>query len=228
MGAKPSKKESRIKRETTNFNENSSDSSSAALPNLPNDPVPPADPEKILFGIPIEIAAQRTDVNGLVPSPIRQCIAFLDMKGLKIVGIYRIPGAMRRIQYYINKYNSGQEVDLPDGEDVHTIVGILKAYLRELPDPLFTNAARQDFRDAGDIYDDSKRVQRIKQIVDSLPPSNRATLRSLVTHLATVAKYSDQNKMTPSNLTFSLCPELGTVFTCMIESPNIIFPQEGD
>eukprot|EP01103_Thecamoeba_quadrilineata_P013380 TRINITY_DN3703_c0_g1_i1.p1 TRINITY_DN3703_c0_g1~~TRINITY_DN3703_c0_g1_i1.p1 ORF type:complete len:314 (+),score=70.46 TRINITY_DN3703_c0_g1_i1:25-966(+) len=181
------------------------------------------DPTKKLFGIPLELAAQRSDEKGLIPSPIRQSIEFLEKKGLKYVGLYRISGSSKRIQELINLYDRGERVEFSETEDVHNIVGVIKSFLRELPEPIFTNAARADFRNADDILDDGARLMTFRSIVSVLPPSNRETLSLLVRHLARVALYSDENKMTPTNLSVSICPELGSVFTAMIQNADTIF-----
>jgi len=187
-------------------------------------PPPPVDPDKMLFGIPLKLSAERSDEARLVPSPVRLCIEFLENKDLlKTTGIFRISGSMKRIQQYISMFNSGEPVVFPENEDVHNVVGVLKAFFRELPEPVFTNEARSDFRNAGDILEEDKKVKQIRKILLKLPPSNRETLRILVFHLSHVAQLSDDNKMTATNLTFSLCPELGSVFTSMIENYEATF-----
>ncbi len=35
-----------------------------------------------IFGVPLKTAALRTDPNGMVPSPITRCIAFIDQVSL--------------------------------------------------------------------------------------------------------------------------------------------------
>jgi len=192
-------------------------------PVQPQAPRAPPPPEKMIFGVSLDIAAQRSDPNHLIPSPITSCIAFIEKKGIKAVGIYRISGSLKKIQDYIYQYNCGQEVKFPDEEDIHCVVGVLKSFLRELPEPIFTNEARKLFRDAGDIHEDSERIQEVKKIVDSLPACNRESMKLLSFHLAEVSKCADINKMTPSNLTISLCPELGEVFTTMIEHVDKVF-----
>jgi len=130
---------------------------------------------------------------------------------------------MKRIQDYIYAFNTVRNFLFPDTEDVHVVVGVLKAFFRELPEPFFTNEARSDFRNAGDIFEDDKRIRQLRNVVSTLPACHRETMKVLVTFLKKVSDFSEENKMTPSNLTISLCPELGSVFTTMIENPDAVF-----
>jgi len=224
MGNKSSKKLPRKSRSQHSLIQPSSPTLTTASMSSPPLPLPPPDPEKMIFGLPLHVAAERSDHLGLVPSPVRVCIDYIETRGLfKTMGIYRISGSMKRIQEYISMFNSGQPVLFPENEDVHIVVGVLKAFFRELPEPVFTNQARSEFRDAGDILEDGEKIKQIRRILCKLPGCNRETMKVLIFHLSKIAQVSDENKMTASNLTFSLCPELGSVFTTMIENSEAIF-----
>lgn len=58
---------------------------------------------------------------------------------LGIVGIFRISGFNVQIQSYRDDVDAGKSIDLPnDPKYVHMACGLLKMYLRTLPDPLMT------------------------------------------------------------------------------------------
>ncbi len=57
--------------------------------------------------------------------------------GLEIEGIFRQSGSSSLVEYYRDQYDQGVEVDIFKCPDPHTIAGLLKLYLRELPEPLF-------------------------------------------------------------------------------------------
>lgn len=194
----------------------------------PSPVAPPApvvlDPDKILFGVPLEVAVIRSDIElGAVPFPIRHTIDYLDRKSLHVEGIYRIPGAHSKIQAFIQAFNTGSRNVYGETEDTHAVAGVLKAFLRELPEPLLTNDLKPEFKKAADIMDAGSRNKRIRELLGALPAVNRETVKLIYGHLARVAAASAQNKMTASNLTFSLCPDVGQVSTYMIEGYEDLF-----
>jgi hypothetical protein len=102
-------------------------------------------------------------------------------------------------------------------EDVHTVAGLLKLYLRLLPSPLIPapvyqkiarclkqvrvqacaaarTLARAQRLPAGQQMDE------VRRLVNDLSEYNRETLRVLVAHLALVAEHSAVNKMSADNL----------------------------
>jgi hypothetical protein len=53
-------------------------------------------------------------------------------------GIFRLSGAAAEIQELKQDFDKGNDVDLQDCNDPHVVAGLLKQFLRELPDPIFT------------------------------------------------------------------------------------------
>lgn len=92
--------------------------------------------------------------------------------------------------------------------DIASVTTLLKHFLRDLPDPLFTAVAYPHIIRASKIEDDNVRRDSLHAIVNDLPDSNYATLRVLMLHLHRVAQNSEQNRMTPSNLGICLGPTL--------------------
>jgi len=50
-----------------------------------------------VFGVPLEEAAQKTDPEGLIPSPLRNAINWLNQRGLHCEGLYRVPGLLHLV-----------------------------------------------------------------------------------------------------------------------------------
>lgn len=93
--------------------------------------------------------------------------------------------------------------------DVHTIAGLLKLYLRELPEPLLTF----------DLYDQWISVAlrslkkedyeiSLKYVISKLPQANYNNLRHLIRFLHILTCFREQNKMTATNLAITLAPSL--------------------
>lgn len=91
-----------------------------------------------------------------------------------------------------------------DNVSPHSVAGIVKLWVRELPEPLLTFV----------LYDDMVRCTRnedwagLEQLEAGLPEPNRTIFRYLCTFLAEVSMKSDVNKMTPSNLAIVFAPNL--------------------
>lgn len=91
--------------------------------------------------------------------------------------------------------------------DVHSVTGVLKLYLREMPEALFTDALYPAFLEAFQIGDFS-RGAALRRVYDSLPPVNKAVIDFLLAHLARVNKHEAQNKMSLHNLATVFGPTL--------------------
>uniref|UniRef100_A0A8C0HC12 Rho-GAP domain-containing protein n=1 Tax=Chelonoidis abingdonii TaxID=106734 RepID=A0A8C0HC12_CHEAB len=101
--------------------------------------------------------------------------------GLDVDGIYRVSGNL--------------------WDDVHVVTGALKLFFRELPEPLVPFALF-------DLPTYDERVQRLAELVQSLPPPNYATLRYILAHLRKVMEYADANRMTRQNIGIVFGPTL--------------------
>lgn len=92
--------------------------------------------------------------------------------------------------------------------DVHTISGLLKLYLRELPEPLFTYALYQQWIDAFVKDSNKEQPEALEQVIEQLPKTNRDNLRLLIRFLHLLTTHRDSNKMTASNLAITMAPSL--------------------
>lgn len=139
--------------------------------------------------------------------------------------------------------DEGKEYDFT-GENPHMVASILKKYLRELPDALLTCELYPCFIISwGEDFSESVRIKKLKDILDMLPQVNKDLVEYLLDFLAKVGARSQQNKMTPQNLSTIFAPILlrssskpeetieETTTTCkisqsMIENRRLLFPQK--
>ncbi|XP_072378932.1 rho GTPase-activating protein 100F isoform X2 [Diabrotica undecimpunctata] len=193
-----------------------------------------------LFGVDLETVVNRESKTGGVPGGvatglvassqhnipiiIRRCVEEVERRGLDIIGLYRLCGSAtkKRILREAFERNS-RSVDLsPDNvPDINVITGVLKDYLRELPEPLFTKCLYQMMVDALGVClpdDPEGNAKLMFSILDCLPRINRATLIFLMDHLALVVSASDRNKMSAQNLATALAPPL------MLQTSDSITP----
>lgn len=102
-------------------------------------------------------------------------------------------------------------VNSKDYHDVHAVAGLLKLYLRELPSTVLTRERHVEFlhivgmlyymncANLSDIEDKQKRVQRLVEVVHTLPKVNFELLRIMSRHLKRIVYRAQENKMTIRN-----------------------------
>ncbi|XP_013397846.1 rho GTPase-activating protein 100F [Lingula anatina] len=175
-----------------------------------------------LFGATLESVIRREKSGLRVPIIVHKCIEEIDRRGLETVGTYRVCGSARRKGELREEFEKNPFlVDLsPDNVmDIHVVTGLLKDYLRELPEPLFTNALYNMLVDALCVQmpgDPEGNAKLMLSILECLPKPNQDTMVMLLDHLNRVAKRSDINKMTTHNLAVCfgpvlLCPSPGSI-----------------
>jgi len=114
-----------------------------------------------VFGIPLNELMSTRDKGREVPAILEKTINWLnENNSSKVEGLFRIPGMVTEIQHFRqlcdqvpphlhdriskkreqvkNRCVQGVEWDFPPGANPHTVAGLLKLWIRELPEPLMT------------------------------------------------------------------------------------------
>ncbi|XP_076053932.1 rho GTPase activating protein at 100F isoform X3 [Oratosquilla oratoria] len=174
----------------------------------------PAPRKNALFGLDLESVSSRESGLSQVPLIISRCVAEVERRGLDIIGLYRLCGSATKKRLLRDAFERNPRlVDLSSDNvpDINVITGILKDYLRELPEPLFTKCLYQMLVDALTVMlpdDPQGNAKLMFSILDCLPKVNKTTLFLLMDHLKLVASQSDRNKMTTQNLAICFGPVL--------------------
>ncbi|XP_041976448.1 rho GTPase-activating protein 100F-like [Aricia agestis] len=149
-----------------------------------------------------------------VPLIVRRCVEEIERRGLDIIGLYRLCGSANKkriLREAFERNARGVELTPDSVPDINVITGVLKDYLRELPQPLFSRCLFQMTLDAlGVCLPDDKEgnARLMASIVECLPRPARATLVFLLDHLALVVAAQDRNKMSPQHLAVAMAPPL--------------------
>jgi hypothetical protein len=133
----------------------------------------------------------------MVPTVLVRCIEFLTATGgYKEEGVYRVSGAKPKRDELVNKFKRQRgDVNLLNGSwGTPDVTGVLKQFLRELKDSIFTDSKVQDFHATQSILDESSRIQALTRLVNALPEYHRATLGAIFHHFQAVITY-EENKM---------------------------------
>lgn len=199
---------------------------------------------KAVFGVPLveTMTKQRAAGSPLdVPQVIAAAFAYLDQPGLlQTEGLFRLSGSAVTINQLKAQANEGSQfptlipgrpVDLSNVNDPHAVTGLLKLYIRELPEPL----CPFDFYDRLVRLSPSSNsfLSDFRSLLLQFPPDHmytslrsftfRVLLRRLMELLHRTSQWSDANKMTVSNLAIVIAPNLlhsrhGTPFSAMEDS----------
>ena len=146
-----------------------------------------------VFGVSLEVAAERSESTVhhknfiRCPKIVDETVDYLEEHALNTHGIFRIPGSNRRIDTLKKLYDSGEPVDF-EGYTVHDIAGLLKLYLRELPEPLFTIKLLKPFMETEKVRDERLKFKIQQLLFMLLPVSHRHVLEKLLRFLQKVAE----------------------------------------
>lgn len=102
-----------------------------------------------MFGQPLSEIVERerelhiTDDG--VPSLVTRCIEYLLPRYTGEEGLFRISGAMEDIQALRECVDKGDPIDFDSISNPHNVSGLLKLFVRELPEPLVPQDKQQSF-----------------------------------------------------------------------------------
>ncbi|CAM9426848.1 unnamed protein product [Lampetra planeri] len=144
----------------------------------------------------------------MIPSLVIHCVDEIERRGMKEVGLYRVPGSDRDVKELKERWLRGKGLPaLARVDDVHVVCGLLKDFLRSLKEPLLTHRLHHTFLEAIAISDEDNRAAAMYGAIGQLPQPNRDTLAYLMLHLQRVAE-STECKMNQSNLSRVFGPTL--------------------
>uniref|UniRef100_H3AYI2 ArfGAP with RhoGAP domain, ankyrin repeat and PH domain 3 n=1 Tax=Latimeria chalumnae TaxID=7897 RepID=H3AYI2_LATCH len=143
-----------------------------------------------------------------IPIIVDSCIAFITQYGLRHEGIYRKNGSKSRIKLLMDEFRKdARNVKLRISENyIEDVTDVLKRFFREIDDPVFMSELHPLWKEAAEISQKPKRLDRYKELIRSLPKVNRATLAALIGHLYRVQKCADLNQMCTKNLSLLFAP----------------------
>ncbi|XP_076847404.1 rho GTPase-activating protein 45-like [Brachyhypopomus gauderio] len=169
-----------------------------------------------------------------VPFIIKKCIQEIESRALGMKGIYRVNGVKTRVEKLCQAFENGKELVELSQASPHDISNVLKLYLRQLPEPVVPfrlynrlmglakesvhtetpaggeGTAGPALADLGANTDPKVLVlvEKLRQVLEELPPVNTATLKYIVLHLRRVSELEQDNKMSSSNLGIVFGPTL--------------------
>jgi len=117
-----------------------------------------------IFGVDLDELCERE--NAVIPYFVLDSINFLKETGsIDIVGLFRISGNGNVVNEVKQFIDIGDRVDFStfDFNGPHVVTGLLKMFLRQLPDPLITHRFFEQFVAAGNIVPEHKAIEKNKK-----------------------------------------------------------------
>uniref|UniRef100_A0A672V2U7 Myosin IXB n=1 Tax=Strigops habroptila TaxID=2489341 RepID=A0A672V2U7_STRHB len=152
------------------------------------------DTEPRHFGVCV---SSLTSERNSVPIVMEKLLEYVEMHGLYTEGIYRKSGSANRMKELKQLLQADPNSVKLENYPIHTITGVLKQWLRELPDPLMTSAQYNDFLRAVELPEKQEQLSAIYSVLEQLPQANHNTLERLIFHLV---KYLIPPSLSPEHL----------------------------
>ncbi|KAF5278814.1 hypothetical protein FQR65_LT03501 [Abscondita terminalis] len=163
-----------------------------------------------LFGEKIQNVCKRQKRD--IPFIVSACIREVERRGMSEVGIYRVSGSASDLARLKKTFesNSYEAEQLLKEVDIHSVTGILKLYLRELPEALYTDQLYPTLLEAFNQSNGNliRRMELLKECFSKLPQQNKATIQFILDHLIRINQHENENKMSLHNLATVFGPTL--------------------
>jgi RhoGAP domain len=147
----------------------------------------------------------------IVPQVLVDCVQYLHTNGLKEPGLFRVPGNKDTIDSLRSMYQKDDvKIDASMAfTSVHDAAGLLKDYLRSLPEPLIPFSRYKEFLAVAKIpVRDASRLPTMAEKLSSLPEHNKNTLNYLMFFLHELTEHEADNKMNGNNVAIVFAPNL--------------------
>uniref|UniRef100_A0A8C9ASP9 Myosin IXB n=1 Tax=Prolemur simus TaxID=1328070 RepID=A0A8C9ASP9_PROSS len=118
-----------------------------------------------------------------VPIVLEKLLEHVEMHGLYTEGLYRKSGAANRTRELRQALQTDPAAVKLEDFPIHAITGVLKQWLRELPEPLMTFAQYSDFLRAVELPEKQEQLAAIYAVLEHLPEANHNSLERLIFHL---------------------------------------------
>nr|XP_046157222.1 unconventional myosin-IXb-like isoform X2 [Oncorhynchus gorbuscha] len=158
-----------------------------------------------------------TSDKNTVPMVLEIMLEHVEMNGLYTEGIYRKSGSANRMKELHQLMETDPHAVCLEDYPIHTVTGLVKQWLRELPDPLMTFIHYNDFLRAVEHPEKQEQLHAIYKVLEELPTACFNTLERLVFHLVRVSKEESHNRMSPNSLAIVFAP-------CILRCPDSADP----
>ncbi|OUC46658.1 RhoGAP domain protein [Trichinella nativa] len=136
-------------------------------------------------------------------------------------GLYRVSPSVEELR---NAVDNGEE---PSFGDAYQAACLLKLFIRELPESLFTEELLDKFEHAAQLKSIAECLGRLCELIERLPAPNKFFLAYFFLHLHEITQRQERNKMTIAKMCFILQPLFNVsqqLLNAFLQNPQILFP----
>jgi len=158
----------------------------------------------MVFGVSLAdsiLASSKTlDNEEKVPMACYVCIEHIRQNGMTTEGIFRIPGNRDNMNFLMSKFEKNETSEVKF-ETVHDAAGVLKQYLRRLPEPLIPFTLYKPFLNVASSTrpNEPARVNEMLELLAKAPKECRVLLEYLCRFLKDLTAYEAITKMGVNN-----------------------------
>ncbi|KAL6050859.1 Rho GTPase activating protein 19 [Balamuthia mandrillaris] len=162
-----------------------------------------------VFGRSLEETLAFQNNGAVLPNIVSETITWLEQnKAVEEEGLFRIPGQVTIISELKAQYDKKGTADLSPITDIASVAGLLKLYLRELPEPLFLFRFYSTFIKIAKNDDTLSRIRNLRILINGLPELNKTVAFYILKFLNKVVNNRQKNLMTSANLAMIFAPNL--------------------
>lgn len=193
----------------------------------------------LVFGLSLSEIIKRDNNPSGLPTILEKTVQHVLKKGLEVPGILRQTISANRKKplrklfetgtvftslSYSHKHQDLHGLDL-SSINIKEVAGVLKLFLRSLPEPLFSFELFQSLMSTADLPSVEEKVIAIRSVWKSIPPDNKRVVEHMFNFLQTICLASSKNEMNAMNLSviFGPCfvrPKYETV-DYMLQIPKV-------
>lgn len=143
--------------------------------------------------------------TGGIPMVVVACVSEIEKRGLDEQGLYRMSGSVeecRRLRASADDNDTIMFLDQLRRCDVHAVCGLLKRFLEQLPEPIFTKELCKKFADTDfqrKLNGSEGAVMFLHEVL-RLPAKNLVTIKYFFKHLQLVVQEGETNLSTPESV----------------------------
>jgi hypothetical protein len=167
--------------------------------------------EKQIFGLPLKevMDAKNNSLafNGL-PLFLEKAIQRIQMNDMQTEGVFRLSGSALVINQLKERIDRGEEIEFNNDLDVHVVAGLIKSFLRDLPEPLLTFQMFPIFKRILAVPNKSRKISYLRTCIQLLPNENRLLLKRLLGFFLQLNVHEKDNKMSLANIATVIGPNL--------------------
>eukprot|EP01116_Phalansterium_solitarium_P015136 TRINITY_DN3328_c1_g1_i1.p1 TRINITY_DN3328_c1_g1~~TRINITY_DN3328_c1_g1_i1.p1 ORF type:complete len:1126 (+),score=490.30 TRINITY_DN3328_c1_g1_i1:1004-4381(+) len=156
-----------------------------------------------VFGVPLKSLMENNplEVGRSIPSFFETMTAYVN-KHIKTEGLFRLSGSVVEINNLKEQLDQGDRLCLSTVRDANNITGLMKLWLRELPDPLLTFALYDQWVAASKMSFNTEVA--VRSLVEQLPQAHRFVLHALMELVVNIVRNADSNLMNQNNISIVL------------------------